>query len=65
MDKSPEIEGKYIFDADTKRYHRFFIKFDDADINGSLYISKNRKEGERLPRKIILHYQDKEVTQQK
>ncbi|UCC95819.1 MAG: hypothetical protein JSW40_03495 [Candidatus Omnitrophota bacterium] len=59
MEKLPEIEGKYIFNQDTKRFHRFKIETDNGLVNGTIYIAKDR-DGQKLPKKITLNYADKE-----
>ena len=39
MKMTEEIKGKFIFEKDTKRYHRFKIVFDE-DMSGTIYIPK-------------------------
>ena len=51
-----EIKGKIVFEQDSKRFHRFKIQT-DSGIVGSVYIPKKI---ERMPKKLILHYADKE-----
>ena len=51
-----EIKGKFVFEKDTKRYHRFEIVFDE-DITGIIYIPINI---EPMPERLILEYADKE-----
>jgi hypothetical protein len=57
MDKTQEVEGKFKFDQDTKRFHRFRIECDSDLVNGTIYIKKERN-GARLPKKITLTYAD-------
>ncbi len=47
-----EITGKFKFDGDSKRYHRYKVKADN-DIVGSLYIPQDGK----IPDKITLEKQ--------
>jgi hypothetical protein len=51
MENENSIEGQYIFDVDTKRYHRFLVKTENDVVTGSIYISRKREKGERLPKK--------------
>jgi len=47
-----EINGKFRFDQDSKRYHRFQIET-EAGIVGIVYIPKNI---EAMPKKLALEY---------
>jgi hypothetical protein len=48
-----EINGTFIFDGDTKRMHRFFVKNQEG-ITGTIYVPK---DNESIPTRIILDYQ--------
>jgi hypothetical protein len=48
-DKS-EVFGKFRYDQDSKRYHRFRIET-DAGIIGTVYVPKNRHS---IPEKLTL-----------
>lgn len=56
MKMTEEIKGRFIFEKDTKRYHRFKIVFDE-DMSGTIYIPK---EIEPMPERLILGYADEE-----
>ncbi|UCD31122.1 MAG: hypothetical protein JSV38_09910 [Desulfobacterales bacterium] len=45
-----EIKGKFVFERDTKRCHRFKIVFDE-DITGTIYIPKDI---DPMPEKLTL-----------
>ena len=53
-----EIKGKFRFDQDSKRFHRFQIET-DVGIVGTVYIPKDIG-GEKLPKKITLDYANKD-----
>jgi len=55
MTEKREITGKFIFDQDSKRYHRFKIEV-ETGIVGNIYVPKN---AEVIPKKIVLEYSDK------
>jgi hypothetical protein len=57
MSKEKEIIGKFRYQQDSKRYHRFQIEIEGDKIVGSIYIPKKI---ETMPKKLILHYADKE-----
>ena len=59
MNNEKEIKGKFKFNKDSKRYHRFNIETDEG-IVGSVYVPK---ELESMPEKLILDYigQDNQV----
>jgi len=49
MDEQKEIKGKFSFDGDSKRYHRY--KFEaDKGVVGVLYVPKDSK----IPERVIL-----------
>lgn len=54
LDKK-EIAGKFIFDQDSKRFHRFKIEA-EAGIVGMIYVPK---DSHSIPKKIVLEYGDK------
>ena len=58
MDKEKEITGKFKFDQDSKRFHRFQIET-ESGIVGTVYIPKEMG-GEKLPKKITLEYANKD-----
>jgi hypothetical protein len=45
-----EVRGKFRYDQDSKRFHRFLIET-DCGIVGTVYVSKNKKA---IPERIIL-----------
>lgn len=56
MSDSTEAKGSFIFDQDSKRFHRFRIEGENG-IVGNIYIPKDCKE---LPEKIVLDHNRKE-----
>jgi hypothetical protein len=56
MSKENEITGKFRFDQDSKRFHRFQIET-DVGIVGTVYVPKDK---ERMPKKITLEYANKD-----
>ena len=56
MSEQKEIKGKFRYEQDSKRYHRFQIET-DSGIVGTIYIPKDQTS---MPKKLILHYADKE-----
>ncbi len=52
---SDEITGKFRYEQDSKRYHRFQIET-DAGIVGTVYVAKDK---ETMPKKLILEYADR------
>ncbi len=50
-----EIKGRFRYEQDSKRYHRFQIET-EAGIVGTVYVPKETKA---MPRKLILEYADK------
>jgi hypothetical protein len=57
MTEKKEITGKFKFEQDSKRYHRFQI-ITDTGIVGTIYVPKN---AESMPEKLILNYEGKDV----
>jgi hypothetical protein len=55
MSDEKEIKGKFRYDQDSKRYHRFKIETDEG-IVGTVYVPKNKNS---MPKKVILEYADK------
>jgi hypothetical protein len=51
------IKGSFIFERDTKRYHRFEVMTDEGVVTGTVYIRKNL---EPIPVRLILDYRSKE-----
>ena len=51
-----EVTGKFQFDQDSKRFHRFQIKT-DCGIVGTVYVPKDK---ESMPKKITLSYANKD-----
>ena len=58
MSEKAEITGKFRFDQDSKRFHRFKIET-ESGIVGTVYIPKDMG-GEKLPKKITLNYANKD-----
>ena len=56
MSEDKNINGKFRFDQDSKRYHRFQIET-DVGIVGTIYIPKDK---ESMPKKITLEYAGKD-----
>ena len=56
MSEEKTINGKFRYEQDSKRYHRFQVET-DAGIVGTVYVPKN-KDG--MPKKIILEYANKD-----
>lgn len=52
MSETKEVKGVFIFDQDSKRFHRFRIEGEDG-IVGNLYVPKNC---DGTPEKIVLDY---------
>lgn len=54
-----EANGKFKYERDTQRYHRFIIADIDSDteVKGTLYIAKGHAG---LPKRIVLEYQERE-----
>ncbi len=56
MSEEKEVTGKFKYEQDSKRFHRFKIETDDGVI-GTIYISKDRPS---MPKKLILEYANKD-----
>lgn len=54
MSEEKEVKGKFRYEQDSKRYHRFQLET-DVGIVGTVYIPKDRK-GAPMPKKLILEY---------
>ena len=52
MDQKKEIVGKFRYEQDSKRFHRFQIET-DAGIVGTVYVPKDK---ESIPKKLVLEY---------
>ena len=46
------VSGKFRYDQDSKRYHRFKIET-DVGIVGTVYVPKDKQS---MPKKLILEY---------
>lgn len=55
MPDEHEVKGKFRYEQDSKRYHRFQIETKDG-IVGTIYIPKDK---ESMPKRIVLEYADK------
>jgi hypothetical protein len=53
--KNNEVSGKFRYEQDSKRFHRFQIKT-DCGIVGTVYVPKDKKS---MPKKLILEYEPK------
>jgi len=60
MAEGKEIIGKFRFDQDSKRFHRFKIET-ESGIVGTVYIPKDMG-GNKLPKKITLEYANKDIS---
>ena len=56
MTEEKEIIGKFRYEQDSKRFHRFKIET-NTGIVGTVYVPKNKTS---MPKKLILHYANKE-----
>lgn len=52
-----EVKGQFIYEADTRRYHKFQIESKGGIVIGTLYIPKKTKP---LPQRIVLEYMRKQ-----
>ncbi len=52
MSDEKEIKGKFKYEQDSKRYHRFKIET-DTGIVGTVYVPKDKQS---MPKKLILKY---------
>ena len=55
MSEEKEIIGKFRYEQDSKRFHRFKIET-DTGVVGTVYVPKDKIS---IPKKIILEYADK------
>ncbi len=55
MTEKKEIAGKFRYEQDSKRFHRFQIET-DTGIVGTVYAPKNI---EVMPKKLVLEYADR------
>ena len=55
ISEKEEVRGKFRYEKDSKRYHRFKIET-DAGIVGTVYVSKDAQE---MPKRLILEYAEK------
>ena len=55
MSEKKEVEGRFRYEQDSKRYHRFQIET-EAGIVGTVYIQKSANG---MPKKIVLEYAGK------
>ena len=53
-----DVKGKFRYEQDSKRYHRFQIET-DVGIVGTVYVQKNI---EVMPKKLILEYAAKKES---
>ncbi len=51
-----EVKGKFRFDQDSKRFHRFQIET-DCGVIGVIYVPK---DSSAMPKKLILEYAETE-----
>jgi len=58
MTEKKEVEGKFRYEQDSKRYHRFQIET-EAGIVGTVYVPKDI---ESMPKKLVLEYESKTET---
>ena len=54
MSDAKEVTGKFKYEQDSKRYHRFKIETDEK-IVGVIYIPRDRED---MPKKITLEYEN-------
>lgn len=59
MPNQKEVKGKFRFDQDSKRFHRFQVET-DAGIVGTIYIPKT---ADGMPARITLEYAGQEIEQ--
>ena len=55
MSEKKEIAGKFRYEQDSKRYHRFKIET-NVGIVGTVYVPKDI---EAMPKKLVLKYEGK------
>jgi len=57
MSKEKEVKGKFRYEQDSKRFHRFKIETDsDTGVVGTVYVPKDKVS---MPKTIVLEYADK------
>jgi hypothetical protein len=52
MSEEKEVKGKFKYEQDSKRYHRFKIET-DTGIVATVYVPKDKQS---MPKKLILEY---------
>ncbi len=52
MTEEKEVIGKFRYEQDSKRFHRFTIET-DTGIVGTVYVPKDKQS---MPKKLILEY---------
>ncbi len=52
MSEEKEVQGKFRYEQDSKRFHRFKIET-DTGIVGTVYVPKDKQV---MPKKLILEY---------
>ncbi len=57
MNTRIEVKGQFIYEADTRRYHKFQVETEGGIVIGTLYIPKKTKP---LPQRIVLEYMRKQ-----
>ena len=55
MSEKKEVYGKFRYEQDSKRFHRFQV-ITDTGIIGSIYVPKS---AEAMPKKLVLDYEGK------
>ena len=55
MSEQKEVTGKFRYEQDSKRFHRFKIET-DTGVVGTVYVPKDKVS---MPKKIVLEYADK------
>lgn len=55
MSEQKEINGKFRYERDSKRFHRFKIETEDG-VTGSVYVPRDKTT---MPKKITLEYAGK------
>jgi hypothetical protein len=56
MTQENAVQGKFRYDKDSKRYHRFQIET-ESGVTGTVYLPKDLNP---IPRKLVLEYADKD-----
>ena len=52
MPEEKEVTGKFRYEQDSKRFHRFNIET-DTGIVGTVYVPKDKQS---MPKKLVLEY---------